>query len=306
MGRFENGWFRLSRRVVFEDIGQNPQCLCLWVWLLSLATVQETKVRWKGGQRVIPPGTVVTGYRDLAQQTGLAATTIVRQLKYLESSERIRIESGTAGTLITICKWWDYQLKHLEDGTQVEHEGNGIAHGSEYAGEHTAAHGSEYTNGTLLNKEQSTTDKEQETKSIAPDLSVDAAVQDPLPIRSVGKPKATKEPPVTAETWKAYSAAFLQRWQVSPKWNATVGGQLANFVKRIGREDAPLVAHFYLSHNDRGYVKNMHPVGWMLKDAEKLYAEWKSGRPITQIQAVTVEKASNYASMLQRIDQGVL
>jgi hypothetical protein len=232
---------------------------------------------------------------------------VIRQLKYLEKTERIRIESGPQGTLITICKWKEYQSDYLEDETQVEQERYASESTNEYTTGSTGETTDESTTGPLLNKEQLTINKEQRTKKSSaqgPNLEMGTPV-----LRAVEKASPRRGDQgfcLTTETWQAYLEAFSERWQVEPKWNATVGGQLAHFIRRVGREDAPHVARFYMLHDDRGYVKNMHPVGWMLKDAEKLYAEWKSGKQVTQLQAASVEKASNYVSMLKRIEQGAL
>jgi hypothetical protein len=56
-------------------------------------------------------------------------------------------------------------------------------------------------------------------------------------------------------------------------------------VERIPEAEAPAVAAFYLTHNDAFYVKSMHPVGLLLRDAEKLRTEWATGRKVTSIQA---------------------
>ncbi len=260
-----------------------------------MATLRESKIRGRGAQRAVPPGTVLTGYRELAKRTGIASTTVIRQIKYLEQTESIQIECGAEGTLITICKWGEYQLNHLEGGTQAKQERDESEYTAEYTTAYASEYATEYTSGTLLNKRQRTTNQEQETKEIAPELPLADAAEvtvlegEPEPTLALAaRKRQPKEPPPTAETRRTYSDAFIARWRIAPKWNVTVGGQLAHFIRRVGKNDAPLVAEFYLQHNDRYYVKNMHPVGFLLKDAEKLYAEWKSGRMITHLQATTV------------------
>ena len=50
--------------------------------------------------------------------------------------------------------------------------------------------------------------------------------------------KSADEPKPTTETWTAYASAYQIRYGVPPVRNATVSGQLANFVKRIGRAES--------------------------------------------------------------------
>lgn len=90
--------------------------------------------------------------------------------------------------------------------------------------------------------------------------------------------KKAKEPAPTAEVWKAYSEAYQRRYSVEPVRNAAVNGQLAQFVARIGAEEAPAVAAFFVGSSNHFYASKAHAVGMMLADAEKLRMEWKTGR----------------------------
>lgn len=107
--------------------------------------------------------------------------------------------------------------------------------------------------------------------------------------------KSADEPKPTTETWTAYASAYQIRYGVPPVRNATVSGQLANFVKRIGRAESPEVAAHYVTSNSSFYVHNCHPVWLLVKDAEKLRTEWATGRRVTQTQAAQLDKSqSNY------------
>lgn len=108
-------------------------------------------------------------------------------------------------------------------------------------------------------------------------------------------------PSPTAVTWRAYKAAYEKRWGNAPPWNAKMAGQFRSFVSRVPREDAPSVAQFYLTHNDRYYVKSMHPVGLLLRDAEKLYTEWKTNRKVTDNEARSAESGDHYREQMKRL-----
>lgn len=90
---------------------------------------------------------------------------------------------------------------------------------------------------------------------------------------------------VTVATWRAYSAAYQNRYGTAPIRNQKVNGQLAQLVKRLGAEEAPPVAAFYVSHNAAWYVKRGHSVDALLADAEKLRTEWATSRQITDTAA---------------------
>lgn len=89
------------------------------------------------------------------------------------------------------------------------------------------------------------------------------------------KPKAD-----SSDAWEAYAEAYERRYGAPPVRNATVNGQLANFVKRVGIEEAPDIARFYVGLSTAWYVTKGHPVGLLLSDAEKLRTEWATGKTI--------------------------
>lgn len=105
------------------------------------------------------------------------------------------------------------------------------------------------------------------------------------------KPK--KANPDNKKTFDAYSAAYQSRYGEPPVKNATVNSQISNFVKRIGADEAPQVAAFYVAHNNAFYVSTMHSVGIMLKDAEKLRTEWATGMRMLGSKAREVERAQH-------------
>jgi hypothetical protein len=104
------------------------------------------------------------------------------------------------------------------------------------------------------------------------------------------KSKAEKPAVPTSETWSAYATAYEARYSAQPVRNAMVNGQMANFVKRLGQEEAPAVAAWYVSHNNRYYVQVCHSVAAMVKDAEKLRTEWVRRRQITAAEAAQVDR----------------
>ena len=50
----------------------------------------------------------------------------------------------------------------------------------------------------------------------------------------------------TAEIWKSYSDEYYRRYGIEPVRNRTVNGQLTQVIKRLGAEDAPHVAAYYV------------------------------------------------------------
>jgi len=100
----------------------------------------------------------------------------------------------------------------------------------------------------------------------------------PSPVQPARKSKPEKSAAPTAQTWEAYAAAYENRYSMSPLRDATANGMLARFVGRVGGDDAPGIAAFYVGLQTQIYVKAMHPISMLLRDAEALRTQWGTGR----------------------------
>jgi len=103
---------------------------------------------------------------------------------------------------------------------------------------------------------------------------------------------STKLAPPTTPVWEAYARAFHRRYGTEPVRNGKVSGQLAQFLERVAHADAPFIAVFYVANPDAFYVKQMHPIGLLLRDAEKLAAEWRRGEHVNAETARRTEQAA--------------
>ncbi|HSW83473.1 MAG TPA: DUF1376 domain-containing protein [Usitatibacter sp.] len=133
-------------------------------------------------------------------------------------------------------------------------------------------------------------------------------LQPPQPLNLSPNPVARvlRTPPQTGPTWTAYSLAYTERYGTPPVRNARVNGQLAQFVKRIGIEESPKVAAFYLTHNRVQYVRSQHAVGLLLQDAEGLHTEWATARKTSDTEARqadrTMATGNAFASLLEEAE----
>lgn len=112
--------------------------------------------------------------------------------------------------------------------------------------------------------------------------------------RKPQKPKT--EPSSGAEAWGSYCSAYEARYDATPVRNAKVNGQLAQLVQRLGVDEAPGVARFYVGHQRQDYVRAMHPVDLLLRDAEGLRTAWATGRQVTNSQATQVDRTQTNAN----------
>jgi len=102
MPRFQGGWFRVDRRVFFDDLSQQGMAyVCIWLKLLAMANIAESNIAFKGKRIVLQPGQLVTSLAEICGKD-IPKSTARRILVYLENSARIRRERGARGFLITI------------------------------------------------------------------------------------------------------------------------------------------------------------------------------------------------------------
>lgn len=131
------------------------------------------------------------------------------------------------------------------------------------------------------------------TDSQIPDPSTNTLFGAPpaedAPVKAKPVKKQKPDPP-TAATWASYAAAYEAKYHTQPVRNATVNAQLAQLVGRLGGEEAPQVAAWYVGHRNQFYVGCCHSVAMLLRDAEKLRMEWVTGRQGTQAQAIQSDK----------------
>jgi hypothetical protein len=116
-----------------------------------------------------------------------------------------------------------------------------------------------------------------------PNQDLEAKASQGVAIATAAAPQEPVAP--TAAVWASYSSAYEKRYGEKPVRNAMVNGQLANFISRVPRAEAPEIAAFYVSHRSAYYVRDGHSVGLLVKHAEKLRTEWARGVQITDTRA---------------------
>lgn len=91
-------------------------------------------------------------------------------------------------------------------------------------------------------------------------------------------------------TWAAYATAYRTRHGVAPVRNAKVNSNVRQIVQRLGHTEAPLVAAWFLTVNERYVVQNMHDLGALLAKCEAYRTQWATGRQVTEEAARQTDK----------------
>ena len=112
---------------------------------------------------------------------------------------------------------------------------------------------------------------------------------DGKPAKKAGR-KSAEPNPANVATWKAYAAAYRDRYGVLPAANAKTRGQAANLVRMVGADLAPGLAAYYLTHNGGFFVQCRHDFGLLLKSYQQILTDMQCGEQMTQTRARQTEK----------------
>ena len=94
----------------------------------------------------------------------------------------------------------------------------------------------------------------------------------------------------TFKAWANYAMAYRKRYEIWPKWNAKVAGQVAQLVDRLGVDVAHHVAAYFLTINDSRLLNGCHSVGDLLARAEAYHTQWATNRQMNATTARQIEQ----------------
>ena len=97
-------------------------------------------------------------------------------------------------------------------------------------------------------------------------------------------------------TWAAYAKAYALRHGATPVRNAKVNANVKQLVQRLGHSEAPLVAAWFLSVNERFVVQGMHDLGQLLQHCEAYRTQWVTGRQVTETSARQADQTQSNRS----------
>ncbi|MGA7177981.1 MAG: hypothetical protein WBX11_00140 [Thiobacillaceae bacterium] len=108
---------------------------------------------------------------------------------------------------------------------------------------------------------------------------------------------------VCAEIWRAYSEAYRMRYGIPPIRNAKSHAQVRQLAQRIGVDESPGLAAWFVSHDGNWYVRQGHQIGSLLADCEKLRTEWVTGRRMTATRARQLDQtAANVGAVSEAME----
>lgn len=106
--------------------------------------------------------------------------------------------------------------------------------------------------------------------------------------------KKSKQPnPDNVACWEAYARAYRTRYGVLPASNQKTRGQVATLVKYVGKDVAPALAAFFLTHNGGWFVQCRHEFGCLLKSYQQVLTDMQRGEQMTQTKARQTEQTQS-------------
>ena len=102
-------WIKLYRKFTEWEWFNVSEMVHLFIYLLINANNSENE--WRGVK--VKRGQLITGRKILHEKTGISEQTLRTCLKRLENTKEITIQSTNLYSIITICKYNDYQPEKL-------------------------------------------------------------------------------------------------------------------------------------------------------------------------------------------------
>jgi DNA-binding transcriptional regulator YhcF (GntR family) len=219
-------------------------------------------------------------YERLEKDTGLNRKTVSKNIMtlveqgYLEDTGKRKGKTGQT-------RVYKFTFKASQKRNSSE---NGTVINSPKNGTHTSTE-----NGTL---------KASQKRYAEPPSLLNHPIEPP-------KESAKPEKPKSTDTWNAYSRAYLQRYDVAPLRGAKVNSLLCQFVDVVGKDNAPLVAAYYLQLNDQWYQKKSHDIPTLAQNAQAIFTQWARGTNNTSIDYRTQERRSGMAQAAENINRKI-
>jgi DNA-binding transcriptional regulator YhcF (GntR family) len=219
-------------------------------------------------------------YERLEKDTGLNRKTVSKNIQLLIEQGFI-VDTGKRKGKTGQTRVYKFTFKSSQKRNSSE---NGTVINSTKNGTHTST-----KNGTL---------KASQKRYAEPPSLLNHPIEPP-------KESAKPEKPKSTETWNAYSRAYLERYPRSPYRCAKVNKLLCQFVDIVGKDEAPMIAAYYVQLNDQWYVKKGHDVPTLLQNAQSIANQWAAGTNQTSLDYRNQERTSNNQNVQQRIEQRI-
>jgi uncharacterized phage protein (TIGR02220 family) len=118
MSEFDFGYIKLYRRILNSQVFMNEKTLKIWIWCMVKANFVHKWINLKIGKGNIEVevkrGQFIFGRNRAAEELNMSGSTINLHMKKLVRIGNIEMKSNNQYSLITICKYDNYQSEDNE------------------------------------------------------------------------------------------------------------------------------------------------------------------------------------------------
>ena len=104
-----SGWIKLHRGIFDHWISSDPECLCVWLRMLTDANFEDKKHLFNGALIEIKRGQIIFGLEAWSAKTGVSISKLRRLLDMLEKDKMIDRQKTNKYSLISILNYSLYQ-----------------------------------------------------------------------------------------------------------------------------------------------------------------------------------------------------
>lgn len=114
-----DGWIKLHKKIIFSDLVNDHNAFRLFTFVLLMAHHEDNQgsVRFNGKQVYLKKGQLSMSRKELADKIQLSPSTTRNALNRLKEDSRVDIKSDNKTSIITICKWSEYQYREDSERT---------------------------------------------------------------------------------------------------------------------------------------------------------------------------------------------
>jgi len=104
-----SGWIKLHRRIKDKAYYKKSEYVHLWVHLLLKANHKSKEFMFNDKIMLINEGQLLTGRKQLSQETGISESMVERILKMFQNEQQIEQQTTNKFRIISIKNWVNYQ-----------------------------------------------------------------------------------------------------------------------------------------------------------------------------------------------------
>lgn len=119
-------FIKIDKEILNSYCFSNPNHLKIWIWMLVKANYKKCFVPINSGRGIstieVDRGQFIFGRFKAEEELNLNGSLIYRTLQKFEELGQINLQSNNQYTIITICKYDDYQNKNDKNEQQINNE----------------------------------------------------------------------------------------------------------------------------------------------------------------------------------------